>query len=551
MYLESHNETESSVLKEQLRLLYDALPLSIIATLINTGILLYILQPYIELNITIGWGIAVLITALIRLVSYLLYKKNGLDYEYLSRSLKIFNVGTLLAAITWGIASLLLFVPGEITYQVFFAFVIAGMSAGAVTSLSFRRMPIYAFLSFSLIPLIIRLFTEGGEINIAMGFMVLLFFLILFSTANRTYTRVRENILLRIEADNNEKVIRESEEKYRSIFETAPVGILQFNQSGRVVSGNSSAARILSLKKDALQDINLLSNVENKEFTQAVKRSMQGNFSQFAGDASLLNSKAEIPVRMYLKGVKSHDDSVVSGVAILEDISEQQRVEQLKTEFVSTVSHELRTPLTAIKGSIGLLNITPVEKTADLIDILKRNVDRLIVLINDLLDMEKIISGNMSFDYKNWGVEGLISQAAEDNQGYASEHQSELIVVVDGIECEIYVDKNRFHQVMSNLISNAVKFTREGTPVTIDANQDSDYVTINIIDQGEGIPEEFREKLFERFTQADSSTTRKIGGTGLGLYITQQLVTAMGGEVSYKTESGVGTRFSIKFPLIK
>ena len=276
---------------------------------------------------------------------------------------------------------------------------------------------------------------------------------------------------------------------------------------------------------------------------------MDGNFSQYIGDANQFNHNIENPIKIYFKGLNGYSNEDKSGIAILEDISEQKRIERLKTEFVSTVSHELRTPLTAIKGSIDLLEAVDSDTRVDLISMLKRNSSRLVYLINDLLDIDKIVSGNMDFDFKYYSAMDLINQAVSDNQTYAKEYNTNIVIGSKIEDVRIYVDAHRFIQALTNLLSNAAKFTRENTDVTVDVFTEGREILIKVNDQGEGIPDSFKDKLFQRFTQVDSSTTRKVGGTGLGLYITKKLVEIMQGSITFESVLGEGTTFIVRFPI--
>ncbi|MDX1812404.1 MAG: HAMP domain-containing sensor histidine kinase, partial [Gammaproteobacteria bacterium] len=202
---------------------------------------------------------------------------------------------------------------------------------------------------------------------------------------------------------------------------------------------------------------------------------------------------------------------------------------------------------TAIKGSIDLLDIAPEEKKKQLLEMLKRNTERLVLLINDLLDMDKIISGNINFNYQDYPIKDLIPQIIDDNQGYAREQSTRIVLKGDLPAGIIHVDKTRFNQIMANLISNACKFTADGTDVEINVTEKNHVIVFNVTDHGAGIPESFQSRLFERFTQTDSTTTRAVGGTGLGLYITRQLVEAMHGEITFESQLEVGTTFSVSF----
>ncbi|MER9330536.1 ATP-binding protein [Mesorhizobium sp. M0488] len=232
------------------------------------------------------------------------------------------------------------------------------------------------------------------------------------------------------------------------------------------------------------------------------------------------------------------------------DITEQKQNAQLKNDFISTVSHELRTPLTSIRGSLGLIaagvggELSP--KVANLVNIAHNNSERLVLLINDILDMEKIESGVIAFKIRQMPVRPVLEQAIAASSNYMAESRIRIVMVDDAPRAEANIDPDRLHQVMANLLSNAIKFSDAGGTVTVKLQRrDRDMLRISVIDQGAGIPEAFRSRIFGKFEQADASSTRKKGGTGLGLSIVKTIMEKLGGAASYETEEGKGTSFHV------
>jgi signal transduction histidine kinase len=235
--------------------------------------------------------------------------------------------------------------------------------------------------------------------------------------------------------------------------------------------------------------------------------------------------------------------------------TERKRLERLKDEFVSTVSHELRTPLTSIAGALGLLMGTVTRElsapAARLLKIAHSNSERLVRLINDILDIEKLESGRVSFDMQKVDLRPLVGHAVEAIQEFA--RNLGVTVRVEGAgEAAAYVraDSDRLVQVITNLLSNAVKFTvaRSEVVVLIERLDDSDTIRFSVRDHGTGIPANFRSRIFERFAQADATNARLKGGTGLGLSIVKQIVDRLGGEVGFLDAAGDGTVFYVELP---
>ncbi|MEE3158568.1 MAG: HAMP domain-containing sensor histidine kinase, partial [Pseudomonadota bacterium] len=234
------------------------------------------------------------------------------------------------------------------------------------------------------------------------------------------------------------------------------------------------------------------------------------------------------------------------------DATEQARVEQMKSQFVSTVSHELRTPLTAIIGSLKLIHGGALGQLPDsmqsLLGVAVQNSETLHRLINDLLDMDKLTAGKLQVELVRQPLEPLLQQALQLNQSYAEQYDvRQQLGQVDAVEVE--VDAQRLGQVLANYLSNAAKFSNAGAAITLSAIADERWVEISVEDRGIGIPEQEQPRIFDKFFQVDSSNTRKRAGSGLGLAISRELARRMGGEVGFMSTAGVGSRFWIRLPL--
>ena len=238
--------------------------------------------------------------------------------------------------------------------------------------------------------------------------------------------------------------------------------------------------------------------------------------------------------------------------SLLTDITELKRLDRMKSEFVSTVSHELRTPLTSIRGSLGILAggvAGPLtDKVRSFIDIAKDNCERLIRLINDILDMEKIESGKMSFQLQALDLMELVERTVKANEGFAAQHHVRLQVVSSLADAKVHADSDRLAQVLTNLISNACKFSPAESSVDIALGAEGERFRVAVSDHGPGISEAFRLRIFQKFSQEDSSDLRKKGGTGLGLSISRAIVEGLGGQIGFDTETGKGSTFYFYLP---
>lgn len=247
-------------------------------------------------------------------------------------------------------------------------------------------------------------------------------------------------------------------------------------------------------------------------------------------------------------------ENVQSTLLVIRDITERKKIDKMKNEFVSTVSHELRTPLTSIKGSLGLVQSGAFgalpEKVNELLSIASNNCSRLTNLINDILDLEKIKAGKYEFKYEELEMNDIIEQSIVLNQAYADQFGMKIAKGLLTEESFIKADKNRILQVISNLISNAVKFSNLGGEVKVTLEKVNNKIKISFIDKGIGIPDESKHKIFNSFSQVDSSDSRSKGGTGLGLSICKLLIEKMGGEIGFDSVAGKGSTFFFIMPTV-
>ncbi len=241
-------------------------------------------------------------------------------------------------------------------------------------------------------------------------------------------------------------------------------------------------------------------------------------------------------------------------VGITRDVTAFKEVERLKNDFIAMISHELRTPLTSIHASLALLSSGVVcdlpPQTENMMKIAYKNSERLVRLVNEILDIEKIEAGMMYPQIEPIPVASFLAQAIEENSAYGKKHGVKFLLGDIPEDCTLLADTNRLMQVLANLLSNAAKFSKRGGKVIVAATQmKNEIVRLEVSDDGMGIPDKFRNQIFEKFSQGDASITRSQEGTGLGLNISKKLVEAMGGEIGFQSKFGKGTTFYINFPM--
>ncbi len=352
--------------------------------------------------------------------------------------------------------------------------------------------------------------------------------------------------------------LADSEERLRTLFETAVDAIVTIDESGMIDRGNAVVERLFGYEPSEIvgQHIGVLMPPRHREQLEQYLRNDPDERTARSAASSLeavavRKDGSTFPVEMSVSEMRLGKRRMFTG--IVRDITERKRIEQLKSEFVSTVSHELRTPLTSIRGALGLLAGGRVgemsTKAGEMVNIALNNSERLVRLINDILDVEKIRSGKLDFQIKELDLAEVVAEAVEANQGFALAHDTSIVHAGDLRSVRVHADRDRLAQVLANLLSNAAKFSPEGEDIEISMDITADRARVAVRDRGPGVPEEFRERLFERFTQADASDSRRNTGTGLGLNIAKAIVERMGGTIGFEDADGGGTRFFFELPV--
>lgn len=347
--------------------------------------------------------------------------------------------------------------------------------------------------------------------------------------------------------------LRDSEQRLQKLMNSSLIGILQGAGRGRITQVNdvfvqlSGYSREELLNQDSVRDA-LLSEQDFATLRNAYAE-LRDHGSTAPFEVTLRQRDGHgIPI---LAGLSHLGNSRREWVLFVMDISERLRINQLKTAFISVVSHELRTPLTSIRGSLSLLESgvagTLPARAAHLIRIAHNNSRRLITLVSDILDMDKLASGKMSFKSEAVDLVGLLQHAIEANSAYATTLQVSLQLVAAPAQAWVVADHDRLMQVLANLLSNAAKFSAAGQSVQLRLLAQDGRYRVEVCDQGCGIPAEFQPQLFEPFTQADGSDTRQQGGTGLGLSISKAFIESMHGQLGFASTPGRGTTFWFEF----
>ena len=357
-----------------------------------------------------------------------------------------------------------------------------------------------------------------------------------------------------------ERALAERIEQNQSILDNMVDGVITVDAIGTIRSFNVAASTIFGYR---------LEDVLGRNFKKLMPDSHVMEHDAFMGnhdltvDATIAGGSRELegrrkngeifPMDLGISRSVDHDEIIYIG--IVRDVTERRRLERLKSEFVATVSHELRTPLTSIHGALkliegGITGVIPAP-ALKMVSLAQKNSQRLIVLINDLLDMEKLIAGKMALVLDNIDLVEILQQAMLENQVYGSTLNVKFVFNPPSQNIKVTADAGRVAQVLANILSNAVKFSSGATQVDIRVSSTDTLARVEIEDHGKGIPLDFQSEIFSAFAQANNGNTRNQGGTGLGLKISKGLIDAMHGEIGFDTVEELGTTFWFTLPLAK
>ncbi|MBC5852566.1 ATP-binding protein [Vibrio metschnikovii] len=358
------------------------------------------------------------------------------------------------------------------------------------------------------------------------------------------------------EQEQARQTTERNEARLRSLFDFSPIGIaLNDFETGQFLDLNNALIAPTDYTREEFIALSYW-DITPQEYQSLEEQALAnlnttGRYGPFEKEY-IRKDGSRYPVRLQGMLSKEQDGRTVIW-SLIEDITERRKLDKMKDQFISTISHELRTPLTSIKGSLNLLAGGAVGSISDkaqaLLVTAERNAQRLTTLINDLLDMEKLVAGKMPMTFLKQPLGPLLDETIDSLSSYAQQHNVVLQCSASWPAVQVNVDGQRLIQALSNLLSNAIKFSPQGEAITIKVQQQDTNIHILVRDRGQGVAPEFEDRLFQRFSQADSSDTRKLPGTGLGLAITQEICQQLGGSVMYRQPNGRGAEFIIQLPI--
>ncbi len=340
----------------------------------------------------------------------------------------------------------------------------------------------------------------------------------------------------------------EAEDRYRRLFQYATDPVILLHSGGKILAANLAWQHLTGIAADAPLPSVL-------DFTAPASLPLVATILAgepvHARQLEVVNATGERLILEVSSSLIRHEGRENLIQVIARDVTARVEMDRLKDEFISVVSHELRTPLTSIRGALGLLATGKLGELPGqgqkILGVASHNAERLVCLVNDILDLERLQSGKLSMELRDVEAQQLATAAIESMLGMALKNAVELDC--DAEPFTLRADPDRLQQVLTNLLGNAIKFSPEGGTVLLRARQMDGEAEFRVIDNGRGIPTPMLEPIFERFQQVDSSDTRKQGGTGLGLPICRSIVEQHHGRIWAESELGHGSTFIVRLPL--
>lgn len=350
--------------------------------------------------------------------------------------------------------------------------------------------------------------------------------------------------------------LRRSEEQFRSSFDDGPIGMAIVGLNGSWERVNNSLVEMFGYSEEAFleTDFQSLTHPEDLEGDlDLLNKTLAGEISTYQIEKRYFKSDGSTIWGLLSVGlVRDGNGAPEHFISQIVDITEERRLAELKSEFVATVSHELRTPLTSVLGALRLVSAQYADEMPEaargLLSIAQQNGDRLHDLISDILGYEKLSAGELTLNLTEVTLGSLIDEALSSNLPLADDNGVKIVSSCFDPEYVQSVDVLRFQQVATNLLSNAAKFSYEGTTVTFDVSKGEKGLMFSVTNKGNGIPPDFRSQVFKPFSQAASTSIRKHGGTGLGLSISKKLIEKMGGDIGFESVVDGDTTFWFTLP---
>jgi PAS domain S-box-containing protein len=566
------------VLADRVKQLYSQLPVSIAATFVAGAIATVELWGQWLRELVLFWWALVLVFTVAATTLAIAYRRAPDKFEEAGEWLRRLGIAALANGASWGLAGAVFFRSLTDEQQVFLAFLFAGIASIGIPVYA-ASWPIFALYAAGILaPFAYVLATFGNRLFIEIALLVPVFYALNVAIAWRlnqvfdagyrlrhAYGRLTEDYSVLnqrlekqlVELEEARRQVEASGRKLALFAERAPIAVLELDPDGVVRQVNHAAEILFGYAAGELVGGHVKKLVRpefHAEFDTNWAKLVTTREPQTG--VRIRNPRRDgldVVCEWTVTPLVNTEGQMIAVIAQGQDITQRLEAERLKKEFTSTLSHELRTPLTSIIGSLQLINSGVMgevgKDVAELTAIAERNGQRLLDLINDILDIEKIESGKLTLNPEVFSLGDLVREALVLNKAFGERFGVRFEANGQLSAQPVHADRKRLLQVMTNLLSNAAKFSPEGSVVEVSMDErDGSLLHIGVHDRGPGIPDNFKHRVFSRFAQADSGATRHKGGTGLGLAICKRLVELMDGRIGFEDRPGGGSTFWFELP---
>jgi len=450
----------------------------------------------------------------------------------------------------------MLFDYDDMILQLVLALMMVCIASFAITTMSPSLELTVTFLLLLLGPITVSLLLSHAVTHSYVEWMLPITLVMLLLSCIRINRNTERNIILTIEEMQHEKAVQNFQQRRGLFFRETPLAVLEWGQRGNVVQWNPAAEKLFGYDRMEAEGEQLTMLVASTRSLRLLE-TLWDDLAQSRASMQLVmeNRRKDATLRLcewFSTPLIDSNGGVIGVISLVQDVTQREENERIQQEFISIVSHELRTPVTAIKGRLGLLTSGLMDDDADKIREMQRvalnNTNRLHLLINDILDVDKLESGRMDYRFADNDLGALLQQAVTTNESLAQQFTVALVLRPPATPLMVYMDPDRIFQVFTNILATAIKFAHPGSSVSISLSSSVNAAVVSVHNLGEVITETDRNKLFTRFFQRDSSTTRAKGGTGLGLYICQKILEIHQSRLDFVSQKDAGTTFFFSLP---
>ena len=555
--MQAGTDKKALLLHGQVQLLFNAVPNSVLANVIGSLIAFFIYADRIPPLRLYPWIGLLLAVTLLRLVHYWRFKAAAPGPQDIDRWYLHFRIHSLLLAGVVGSAGFLLFDYGDSLYQMVLALMMVCIASFAITTMAPSTELAVTFLVLLLAPLTGSLFLAHSIDSFQAVWIMPVTLFMLVMSALRISRNIKHNIELTIEAQQHERRMQDFQQRLALYFRETPLAVLEWDRIGNVLQWNPAAERLFGYGAQEAQGKQLTALVASSRSLRRLETLWEEmNTSRSSAQLVMENRVKDGTLRQcewFNTPLIDATGNIIGVISLIQDVTQREENDRIKQEFISIVSHELRTPVTAIKGGLGLVASGMMddepEKVREMLLVALDNTNRLHMLVNDILSVDTLESGHMDFRFASADLLELVQRVISANDALARQAAINLDLVAPPDALPVHMDPDRIFQVVTNILANAIKFAHSNTSVTITLTAADGRVKVAVHNVGEIIQPSEREKLFSRFSQRDSSTTRTKGGTGLGLYICRKILENHGSELDFVSTDPEGTIFFFELPL--